>query len=169
MILPEETATVLDNFMDWLRCSKSLADIRLGDLDKLFPFSDKYDIPQLRKDYVDETLTRNTQVKPPKSTDAKATNQTREHIGKMYAQTMPGSSLRKLLVDFLVFQVSMSQLSKDINLQQWLVTQPEFATDLLVAMAKKDYGKKNPFVHGTVADYYDAGILEWESRTTAKD
>ena len=80
----------------------------------------------------------------------------------IYQNTGPGCRFRKLFTDASAWILGKAWLEME-GVQECLQKEPEIAMDILLEMSTKAEGGKNPFVHGSAKDYYDAGVIEMEN------
>lgn len=135
MTLPEDDPEVFEAFVQWLYHQHY--EILASDLShepgryltqtmQLFILADKYGVTHLKNAIID-ALVRNAQSKgkPP----------SRSAIHQIYEFTPPSSGIRVLLADWYAWQAGRSWLQAP-TLHTWLREHPDFAADMVAAMAK---------------------------------
>lgn len=164
--LPDDDEDTVDLFVQWLyteHCDILLPPFDLvGDYTmqsiRLLCFAEKYDIPRLRT-YVLAKLLAHAHGKfgfSPAHTV----------IDYAYQNTCPGSSIRRLIVDWITFHATQTWY-EDEHTQAWLLEVPEFTMDLLIRYSKFSelYGNKKLFMGSSLLDYTNA----WEKETSSDE
>ena len=156
--------------MDWLYSHKVLHVFPGEKQNLLFLFADQYDVPALRKQYIDlvfDDYPCAGQCVPPRdSSRTESLQHVQDHMSDMYEGTTHGSSFRKILVDTIVWRDM--EYAEFENVHEWIRSQPDLATDLLLALCKKEK-TKNPFLKGQAKNYYDDGIVVFVNARAAAD
>ena len=157
--------------MDWLYSHKVLHDFPAEKQNLLFLFADQYDVPALRKQYIDlvfDDYPYAAQCVTPKDCSRiESLQHVQDHISDMYECITHASSFRRISVDSVVWR-EMSRGADFERVHELIRSQPDLATDLLLALCKKEK-TKNPFFNGQAKDYYDDGIVEWVNAQAAED
>ena len=161
--LVDEKEQVIDDFMDWLYSHKALDELSAERQNLLFLFANHFDVPQLRKHFIDLAFSNYPYagrcVWPKDSSLYESLEHIQSHISDMYEGITHGSSFRKIFVDSIVWR-EMDYGADLEGVHEWIRSQPDLATDLLLALCKKTK-KQHPFRFGLAKDYYDTGIKEW--------
>ena len=169
--LPEDNLKAVQTFVEWLYSASSVRldyDPYEEDLEddlysqwrehhlepiKALIFADKYDIPRFKLKLIKKLRSywRNYDGTPP-SHDA---------ISYAYLNTCRGSSIRRFLADWLCSSFRSSWYQDDW-VQEWLLSMPEFAVDMVVAQSsverKGEKGEKIatcPWFEKDAHDYMD--------------
>lgn len=155
--LPDDDEETVDLFVEWLYKEKCdllpLPPDKEGDYLKppmlLLVFTDKYDVSSLRNYILTQLL---TQAKHENSVSP-----SQELVGYVYSHTCRGSGIRKLLAEWWAWDVK-SEYYTDAHFRDWSIGVPEFAADLIAALAKHVPDKmshSDPFMMTSASDYQD--------------
>lgn len=152
MDLPKDDVNTVDQFIQWLYTrrykvekSEALTEKKAGDFLKpihLLIFADKYDVPSLKCDVLNGMLDwiqneKNVANLPPSPTAVK----------HLYHNTCRNSGLRRLMTDWYAASVTVDWLEES-SVQKWFLGLPEFAVDLVIALARvRDKSKQWSFKH----------------------
>lgn len=164
--LPTDDESTVDLFVEWLY--KEQCGFLLPPFDhngeysmqsvRLLVFADRYDIPKLRI-YILETLLAHIHTNDSYSPSG-------EVIKYCYRNTVPGSGIRKLLVDWFIWDADPGWYKRN---QAWYLSFPSFTMDVLIAYSKMvnpDHDKID-FIGSSPSEYADA--VEGDSSDTDSD
>ncbi len=156
MLLPEESADVVERFVQWLY-SKGYelseyatargADTRYRQLAELYVFADKYDVINLKHNVIDQFFeTRGSYMRVPSLSV----------VTYAYDNSTKMSSFRKLLVAWCCMRLDWYHTP---GIRCWLERNAEFAADIAIALAKTKLcgiPTHDPSSLGRPDDYYEA-------------
>lgn len=149
--LPDDEVMTIESFIEWVYTRKPI-DVLRSDYLNLYMIADKYDVPQLRKDVLNASF----HFLGSKNTTSGALEMMKV-VDNVFGHTPPASGLRRMIVEYCVWRKDKDWFEAE-KTQQWVLSEPEIASDLLLAMCRRAWGGKDPFVHGSAEDYYDPGI-----------
>ncbi|MCJ1451928.1 hypothetical protein MMC28_002268 [Mycoblastus sanguinarius] len=162
MYLPDDNANLVDYLINFLYVRSfnllpySPTDQEEGSIMlavRLFVFADKYDATKVKN-----AILRFLFTSPPRIKNYR-TPPPRCAVDHAYGHTPRNSSIRRLLVDWVVWITDAAWFEKEEH-QAWLLGNPELALDLTLAFAKA--GKLewknplNPFQHNNAELYAEA-------------
>lgn len=136
MQLPEDNVDTVDMFVEWLyeqRCDMfsdkpwDSSDPRMMQAFQLLVFGEKYDIPSLESYVLGKILCL---------TEGDIMLCFKQDVMEyVYKNTCPGSGIRRLVADWSATYDDRQWYQRE-DAQQWLLSNPEIAVDLLVAFSQ---------------------------------
>ena len=152
MSLPKEKLAVFSLFTKWLYTSEfkhvallpaSIMDDIYYDLAGLYDFADRYDIPALLhqcRSYLYDALQHHDVP-------------TLEGVEDVFDSTEPGSIIRQLFVDAIVYKAPIAWMY-DRDIWKTLRDLPEVFLDIARCSTQRANGRRNPFEKGYKETYF---------------